>query len=74
MFDNVEIGIPCPKCGHKTQKTIAWIKANDTFSCDGCAAVIHLEHDELLRGLGEVDKSFDDLKRKIRELSKSFKL
>jgi hypothetical protein len=74
MFDSVEIGIPCPKCGQKTQKTIAWIKANDTFACDGCAAIIRIDRDELLRGLNEIDKSVDDLKRQIRNLSKSFKL
>lgn len=47
------IDLPCPKCGHKTKETIAWIKANDKFACGGCGAEIALDRDEIVRDLGK---------------------
>jgi hypothetical protein len=67
MFDDAIIGFPCPQCGLRTKKTIAWIKANDTLSCGGCGGVIPLERDFLRRPL-EDDKSIDHLKRALGEL------
>jgi len=67
MFDDAVIGFPCPQCAHKTKKAIAWIKANDTLSCEGCGDVILLERD-FLRGLHEDDKSIAHLKRVLGEL------
>jgi transcription elongation factor Elf1 len=74
MFDNQEIGLPCPQCGHKTAKTICWVKTNNTFACESCSAVVHIERDELLRGLRKFDKSVADFKRKFGEIGKRFKL
>src|ERR1700730_826043 len=45
MFDDAVLGFPCPQCAHKTKKTIAWIKANNSLSCEGCGGVIHLNRD-----------------------------
>ncbi|PZR89899.1 MAG: hypothetical protein DLM68_05360, partial [Hyphomicrobiales bacterium] len=61
MFDDAVIGFLCPQCAHETKKTITWIKANDTLSCEGCGDVIPFERD-FLRGIHEDDKSIDHLK------------
>jgi hypothetical protein len=42
MFDDAEIDLTCPQCGHKSMKTIGWIKANDAFTCDGCCDCIQV--------------------------------
>ena len=42
FLDNQSIEIPCPDCGHKTAKTVGWIKANKKFICR-CGAQINLE-------------------------------
>lgn len=70
MFEKAEIGIPCPKCSHKTNKTIAWIKSHDDFVCAGCGTTIVLEKKKLLAGLKEVDKSVAELKKTLGRLGK----
>lgn len=47
LFERATIGIPCPQCGTKTPKTVAWMKANKEYTCS-CGRVIHLEADEFL--------------------------
>jgi predicted RNA-binding Zn-ribbon protein involved in translation (DUF1610 family) len=37
-LDDREIAFNCPKCGHENRKTIAWLKANHSFTCAGCGA------------------------------------
>ena len=67
MFDDAVIGFSCPQCAYKTKKTVAWIKANDTLSCDGCGGVIPLKRD-FLNGLHKGDKSIDHIKRVLGDL------
>jgi hypothetical protein len=67
MFDDAVIGFQCLQCAHKTKKTIAWIKVNDTLSCEGCGGVIPVEGD-FLRGFHEDDKSIDHIKRMLADL------
>jgi DNA-directed RNA polymerase subunit RPC12/RpoP len=42
MFDNQSIDIPCPGCGHKTRKTIAWLKSHRHYTCR-CGSRIDLD-------------------------------
>ncbi|TIV38923.1 MAG: hypothetical protein E5V91_12305 [Mesorhizobium sp.] len=70
MFDNAEIEIPCPKCRHKTSKTIAWIKAHSDFVCAGCGVTIALEKKKLLAGLDDVDKSLAKFRKTLSGLGK----
>ncbi|MER9188634.1 hypothetical protein [Mesorhizobium australicum] len=65
MFEKAEIGIPCPKCRHKTNKTIAWIKAHHEMVCAGCGSTIGLEKKELISGLDKVDKSVAELRKTL---------
>lgn len=67
-FDKGEIPISCPQCRKKVTKTIAWIKTHSELTCAGCGDVIHLKKDELLAGLKKVEKSIDDLARKLKSL------
>jgi hypothetical protein len=67
MFDDAVLGFPCPQCAHKTKKTIAWIKANNSLSCEGCGGVIHLNRD-FLKVPREDDKSIEHLKRALEDL------
>ncbi len=67
FFDQSEIAIPCAKCGHQTQKSIAWLKANAQFVCAGCGQVIRLESEELLRGIKKAEKSIADFVRDVSD-------
>ena len=70
MFEKAEIGIPCPKCGHKTDKSIAWIKANDELVCHGCGSMIRLEKEKLFAGLKKVDDSIAQLRKSLKGIGK----
>ncbi len=61
MFENAEIGIRCFRCGHKTKKTIGWIKANDELTCDGCGLVRRFDSEKLVRRVTEVNEGLDDM-------------
>ncbi|GAJ91052.1 hypothetical protein RRH01S_01_05230 [Rhizobium rhizogenes NBRC 13257] len=62
--------MPCPNCGHKTKKSIAWLKSNDKFSCDGCGRGITVQADELFAGIKETEKSIADLKKNLSRIGK----
>lgn len=56
LFDNASIDIPCSECGHKTPKTIGWIKRHNNFACT-CGTNITLDGDDFRRELAKVEKS-----------------
>ena len=70
MFETSKINIPCPECGHKTKKTISWLKANDVMVCGGCSKQITLDRKDLLAGLKKAEKILDDFKRSIGKIGK----
>lgn len=61
LFDSEQIGIPCPKCGYETKKTIAWLRENSEFVCANCGTEIALERDQAVRTLDDVAKRISDV-------------
>lgn len=39
-YDRTTFGFVCPKCGHRTLKTLAWLKENSEYQCAGCKALL----------------------------------
>jgi len=72
VFDKAKLGIPCPKCGHETKKTIAWIKSHVEMTCSGCGSAVTLDSSKLEKGLGRVEKQIDGLKRKLSRLGERY--
>jgi len=70
MLDGKKFGLPCPKCGHKTEQTIAWIKAHDDFVCAGCDETVKLDNERLLADLEEVQKSVAETRKALRRMAK----
>lgn len=70
MFEKVKVGIPCPKCGHETEKTVAWIKSNDEFICEDCGSTVTVEKENLISGLKEVDESIAEFRKGLRRIGK----
>jgi lysyl-tRNA synthetase class I len=60
FFDKQTLELPCPKCGKKTKKTVAWLKANSKFKCS-CGADITVDSSKLHKDLGKVEQSIDKL-------------
>jgi hypothetical protein len=64
ILDRNPIELTCPQCGHKHQKTIGWLKANDNFACV-CGINIVLDTDEFVKSLREIDDALDRIPRNI---------
>lgn len=48
-LEELHIEIPCPTCGRRTQKPIAWFLAHQVFNCE-CGQTINIS-DEDIRAL-----------------------
>ena len=65
MFDDADIELSCPGCGHKMTKTLGWITSHKELVCTGCGETITLETDQLARDLKKVDKLLDSFPKQI---------
>ena len=63
MFDDEELPLRCPGCGHETPTRLGDLKDNPQILCAGCGATIRVDAEELFEGLrtqGQaIDKLFD---------------
>ena len=66
MFENANIDLNCPGCGHKMTKTLGWITSHKQMLCSGCGETIHLDTDQLARDFKKLDKILDDFPKEIR--------
>ena len=39
MSESVSLGVPCPECGEKTEKNLAWLEAQTAITCR-CGSLI----------------------------------
>ena len=69
LFDDAGIEVACERCGHKTMKTIGWIKSHTQLTCQ-CGTLINIDSSQLQSGLKEVDRSLEDFKKTLRKFGK----
>lgn len=65
-LDDFAIGVPCPGCGHETEKKIGWLKAHDQITCGGCGETIDITDAGFRNNLAKAEKA-------IRDTFKGFK-
>ncbi len=70
MFDKRALDIPCPQCGHKTQKSVAWLRDNSDFTCVGCGRDIHLEADQFRSGIKRAESQIAAMLRNLGKIGK----
>ena len=68
-FDNQSISIPCPKCGHKTDKTVGWLKTNSQFACR-CGERVNVDASQFRREIAKADRALDDFRRQLGRLGR----
>lgn len=56
MFDKQTLDIPCPHCGQKTPKTVAWLKTKTDFPCLACGGIVAVDATDLTAKLKQADK------------------
>ncbi len=47
MFEDVELDITCPGCGHKNVTTLRKLKARPGFACSKCDELLEIDIAEL---------------------------
>lgn len=62
FMDKAVIPIPC-KRGHKTKKTVGWLKQNREVTCGGCGRVSEIDADEYIRNIRESEDLLSDVER-----------
>lgn len=73
MIDNAqEIALPCPGCGHKTLKSVEWLRRKPaSYVCVGCGKTVQLDGVESFAdALDSIDDDIDDLGDTFRRLSR----
>ena len=72
LLDSHSISISCPKagCGGKINSTLGKLRKSPVIPCPRCGIGIEFKGSGLDKGLREVDKSFEGLKRSLKKLSK----
>lgn len=51
-IERVTFDCACPKCGHETVKTAAFVRKYSQFVCTGCRAIVPIvERREILKAL-----------------------
>lgn len=70
MLEKAKIGVPCPKCGHETKKSIAWIEANDDFVCSKCGSVVAVESEKLLATIKKAEQSLAKFRKSLGKFGK----
>jgi hypothetical protein len=69
FLDDAEIEIPCSKCGHKTKKSIRWIKSNNEYFCT-CGARINLNTSQFRRKIADTESALRKLRDSFNKFNK----
>ncbi len=66
IFDDAELPLTCPECGHTTKKRVAILKMNPRVTCGGCGKVIQVQADDLRHKLDGLQRQFERMGFKSR--------
>jgi hypothetical protein len=66
MFDSHQVDLPCPKCVHKIPVKLGDLRASPQLTCPACAVTFTVDASAFNKGADEVEKSLEDLKRKLK--------
>jgi hypothetical protein len=53
LFDDDCVEIACSLCDTTSPRTIAWLHANDSYTCPACNSDVILDRDKQLAGLNQ---------------------
>ena len=70
LFDDQIVPIKCTNCGHKTPKSVGWLKAHSKFACP-CGTIVEIAADQFRGEITKSDLLLESLKRKMTFISKS---
>jgi len=56
-LNDLEVSVPCTRCGHSTITSIGWLKFNDLLMCDRCGSPIDLDAVDFRQSLKDVERT-----------------
>lgn len=68
--DRAELEIPCPKCGHKTKRSIGSLKRDPNIDCAGCGVSFGVDLTEFNKGIRKVEEQLEALKKSLKGFGK----
>lgn len=68
--DRAELDIPCPKCGHKTKRTIGSLKREPNIDCAGCGATFDVDLTKFNEGVRKAQQQLEALKKTLKGFGK----
>lgn len=62
FFDQQEINIPCPHCGHKFPEKVGRLKDSPEVTCPACAGVFKVNAEQLRDALAALQEGVDRIR------------
>lgn len=53
LFDDAEVNVACPQCGHGTKQTVGWLHTHDETICPRCGNLFRMDSTQAIRALQE---------------------
>lgn len=69
-FNSAPVEFDCPNCGGKLKQTLGRLKRDKSVSCGACGQEIAVDTSAVDRAEKGVQRSLDDLQRKLDRISK----
>jgi len=67
LTDEMTVPIKCPKCGHETEQSLAWLKDDPTLVCPSCGECFKFDG---ASEIGDAADELDDLDRAWNKVTK----
>jgi late competence protein required for DNA uptake (superfamily II DNA/RNA helicase) len=58
------VNIPCPKCGNKTEQTIATLELSPRLRCPTCLVLFRVDFKKIMQRIKEAEAKIQDQKRR----------
>lgn len=62
FFDQQEINIPCPHCGHQFPEKVGRLKDSPEVNCPACGGVFKVNAEQLRDALAVLQKGLDGIR------------
>ena len=63
LFDDAEVTVACPTCGHETEQTVGWLHTHDEAICPDCGKPFLVDSAQAIVALQECELRVGDVGR-----------
>jgi hypothetical protein len=66
IFDKSVISMDCRRCGHRNDRTVAWVKTHGETECDSCGEKFAVLRPDIEKSPTELDRTMTGLRAMLR--------